>query len=306
VMSDYDAIIIGAGPAGLTAGLYLARARRRVALIEKESFGGPVINYDRIEDYPGFSQGVVGAQLVNEMVEQAANAGVELESNEVIEIENFSSCRSVSCIDGKTYTARVVILTGGAHPKDLRVPGETKFKGQGVFHCAYCDGGQVAGKVAAVCGGGDSALAGAIYLSTLAQEVYVIESSRRLSAITILQERAKENPKIKMLTDTRVTSIVGDDHVQGIEVIKSGGEKEVISADGVLVHIGVQANTEYLQSLLELDEDGRIPVNQRMETAVPYILAAGDIRAGAPNKIVAAAGDGAVAGITAEELLQQI
>lgn len=305
-MSDIDAIIIGGGPAGLTAGLYLARARRRVVLIEKENFGGPSINYETIEDYPGFSQGVAGSQLVSEMLAQATSAGVEVESNEVVEIENFSSCRSVSCRDGRTYTAPVVILTGGTHPKELNVPGEEKFKGQGVFHCAYCDGSQVAGKVAAVCGGGDAALTGAIYLSNLANEVYVIESSPKLSAIAILQERARQNPKIKILTGAKVTSIVGDDLVQGIEVIKSEGEKTVIPVDGVLVHIGVEANTEYLQSLLELNENGRIPVNQRMETAVPYLLAAGDIRAGAPNKIVVAAGDGAIAAITAEELLQQL
>jgi thioredoxin reductase (NADPH) len=305
-MSDWDAIIIGGGPAGLTAGLYLARARRRVVLIEKESFGGPVINYEKIENYPGFSQGIGGSQLVTEMVEQATNAGLQLESNEVVEVENFSSCRSVGCRDGKNYTAPIVIIAGGAIPKNLNVPGEEKLKGKGVFHCAFCDGGQFADKVVAVCGGGDAGIGGAIYLTQLCKQVSVIEFMPKLNASAILQERAVANPKIQIMTDTQVASIVGDDHVQGIEIVRSGGGKEVIPVDGVLVHVGVQANTDYLQTLLALDEEGRIKVNHCMETEVPYILAVGDIRSGSPNQIVIAAGDGAVAGITAEKLLQQL
>jgi thioredoxin reductase (NADPH) len=305
-MSDWDAIIIGGGPAGLTAGLYLARARRRVVLIEKESFGGPVINYERIENYPGFSQGVGGSELVTAMVEQATNAGLQIESNEVVEVENFSSCRSVACSDGTNYTAPIVIIAGGAKPKDLNVPGEEKLKGKGVFHCAYCDGGQFADKVVAVCGGGDAGITGAMYLTNLCKQVHVIEFMPKLNASAVLQERAMANPKIQIMTDTKVVSIVGDDHVQGIEMIKSGGSKEVLPVDGVLVHVGVKANSDYLQSLLTLDKEGRIQVNPCMETEVPYILAAGDIRSGSPNQVVIAAGDGAVAGITAEKLLQQL
>jgi thioredoxin reductase (NADPH) len=305
-MSDYDAIIIGGGPAGLTAGLYLARARRRVVLIERESFGGPVINYEKIENYPGFSQGIAGSQLVTEMVEQAVNAGLQLECNEVVEVENFSSCRSVSCRDGRNDTAPIVIIAGGAHPKNLNVPGEEKLKGKGVFHCAFCDGGQFAGKVVAVCGGGDSGISGAIYLTQLCNKVSVIEFMPKLNASAILQERAETNPKIHILTGTQVASIVGDDHVQGIEIIRPGSDKEVIPVDGVLVHVGVKANTDYLKDLLPLDDEGRIKVNPFMETEVPYILAAGDIRSGSANQIVTAAGDGAVAGITAEKLLQRL
>jgi thioredoxin reductase (NADPH) len=305
-MSDFDAIIIGGGPAGLTAGLYLARARRRVVLLEKEIYGGPVINYERIENYPGFSEGVSGSDLVTQMVEQAANAGVQLESNEVVEIENFSSCRSVSCSDGTTYTAPIVIIAGGARPKDLNVPGEAKLKGKGVFHCAYCDGGEFVDKVVAVCGGGDAGITAAIYLSRLCSKVFVIEFMPKLNASAVLQERAAANPKIEILTDTKVASIVGDSHVQGIEIIKSGNENVVLPVDGVLVHVGVKANTDYLSGLLSLDGQGRIKVNERMETEVPYILAAGDIRGGSPNQVVIAAGDGAVAGITAERLLQQL
>jgi len=305
-MSDYDAIIIGGGPAGLTAGLYLAQARRRVVLIEKEVFGGPVINYEKIENYPGFSQGITGAELVTEMVEQATNAGLQLEIGEVIEVENFSSVRSVSCSDGKNYTAPIVIIAGGAHPKDLNVPGEEKLKGKGVFHCAYCDGGQFADKVVAVCGGGDAGISGAIYLTNLCKQVVVIECMPKLNACTLLQERAEDNPKIQCMTDTQVSSIVGDDHVQGIEITRPGEDKEVIPVNGVLVHVGVQANTEYLKDLLPLDDEGRIKVNHCMETEVPYILAAGDIRSGSPMQIVIAAGDGAVAGITAEKQLQQL
>jgi thioredoxin reductase (NADPH) len=305
-MSDWDAIIIGGGPAGLTAGLYLARARRRVVLIEKESFGGPVINYERIENYPGFSQGVGGSELVSAMVEQATNAGLEIESNEVVEVENFSSCRSVACSDGTNHTAPIVIIAGGAKPKDMNVPGEEKLKGKGVFHCAYCDGGQFADKVVAVCGGGDAGITAAIYLTNLCKQVHVIEFMPKLNASAILQERATANPKIQIMTDTKVASIVGDEHVQGIEIVRAGGAKEVVPVDGVLVHVGVKANSDYLQNLLDLDKEGRIKVNHCMETEVPYILAAGDIRSGSPNQVVIAAGDGAVAGIMADKLLQQL
>jgi thioredoxin reductase (NADPH) len=305
-MSDYDAIIIGGGPAGLTAGLYLARARRNVLLLEKETFGGPVINYESIENYPGFSNGVSGCDLVTQMVEQATNAGLQLETNEVVEIENFSSCRSVSCTDGTTYTAPIVIIAGGAHPKNLNVPNEERLKGKGIFHCAYCDGGQFTDKVVAVCGGGDAGITAAIYLSRLCSKVYVIEFMPKLNASAVLQERASANPKLEILTDTKVASIVGETTVQGIEIIKSGNEKVVVPVDGVLVHVGVQANTDYLKGLVELDAQGRIKVNERMETNVPYILAAGDIRGGSPNQVVIAAGDGAIAGITAERLLQQL
>jgi thioredoxin reductase (NADPH) len=240
------------------------------------------------------------------MVEQATNAGLQLECNEVIEVENFSSCRSVGCRDGANYTASILIISGGAHPKVLNVPGEEKLKGKGVFHCAFCDGGQFAGKVVAVCGGGDSGISGAIYLTQLCKKVFVSEFLPKLNACAILQERAVANPKIQIMTGTQVASIVGDDHVQGIEIIRSGGGKEVIPVDGVLVHVGVQANTEYLKDLLPLDEEGRIKVNHCMETDVPYILAAGDIRSGSANQVVTAAGDGAVAGITAEKLLQRL
>ena len=135
-MSDWDAIIIGGGPAGLTAGLYLARARRRVVLIEKESFGGPVINYERIENYPGFSEGVGGSELVTAMVEQATNAGLQIESNEVVEVENFSSCRSVACSDGTNFTAPIVIIAGGAKPKRPERTGRGKAEGQ--RHLSLC------------------------------------------------------------------------------------------------------------------------------------------------------------------------
>jgi thioredoxin reductase (NADPH) len=275
-------------------------------LLDKETFGGPVINYERIENYPGFSQGISGSDLVNQMAEQAANAGLQLESNEVVEIENFSSCRSVVCSDGTPYTAPFVIIAGGARPKDLNVPGEEKLKGKGVFHCAYCDGGQFTDKVVAVCGGGDAGITAAIYLSRLCSKVFVLEFMPKLNASAVLQERANANPKIEIMTDTKVASIVGENNVQGIEIIKSGNEKVVLPVDGVLVHVGVKANTDYLSNLLPLDEQGRIKVNPCMETEVPYILAAGDIRGGSPNQVVIAAGDGAVAGITAERLLQKL
>ena len=154
-MFDYDAIIIGGGPAGLTAGLYLSRAKRRTVLLEKDMFGGPIKDVEWIENYPGFADGVAGARLSSEMVNQSTKYGLKFEQTEVVGIELFSSCRCVRCTNGAGYTTSVVIIAGGARHRKLGVPGEEKLQGKGILSCAFCDGGQFAERVVAVCGGGD-------------------------------------------------------------------------------------------------------------------------------------------------------
>jgi thioredoxin reductase (NADPH) len=305
-MFDWDVVIIGGGPAGLTAGLYLSRGKRSTILLEKEIFGGPIMNYESVENYPGFSDGVPGAQLGSEMVKQATKYGLKLEQAEVEGIELFSNGRYVRCASGTGYMTTVVIIAGGSHHKKLGAPGEEKLQRQGVFNCAFCDGGKYADGIVAVCGGGDSGITEALYLTRIASKVIVLEAMPALTASAVLQERASANPKLEIRCGTKVKAIIGDSQVEGIELINEGGQGENIKVDGVLVQVGQEPNTGYLKDIVTLDSGGRIIVNERMETEVPCILAAGDIRSGSPNQIITAAGDGATAAISAERLLQKL
>jgi len=304
---DYDAIIIGGGPAGLTAGLYLGRAKCRTLLLEKESFGGQIKNVELIENYPGFADGVSGAHLSSEMVTQATRYGLQLKASDVTGIELFSSCKWVNCSDGGGYTTAVVIISGGARRKKLGVPGEDEFQGKGVFKCAFCDGGQFVDRMVVVCGGGDAGVTEALYMTKLATMVILVEAQPTLNASAILQERALANPKLEIRCGVTVGSILGNSQVEAVELLEvASGQRETLKVDGVLVYIGLEPNTGYLEGIVPLDSQGQIVVNDRMETEVPYILAAGDIRSGSPMQVATAVGDGATAAISAERLLQQL
>ncbi|MFC2020728.1 NAD(P)/FAD-dependent oxidoreductase [Chloroflexota bacterium] len=306
-MADYDAVVIGGGPAGLTAGLYLSRAKWRTILLEKENFGGSPQNVDWIENYPGYAEGISGPRLSSEMVTQATKYGLQLEEAEVTGIELFSSSRWVACADGKGYTTGVVIIAGGCRPRKLGVPGEELLEGRGVFTCALCDGGQFDGGVVAVCGGGDAAVIEALYMTKIASKVILlVEAEHRLRATAILLDRAKDNPKLEIRREIKIEDITGSDRVEAIELLDmKSGQKETLKVDGVLVHIGMESNTNYLDGIVPLDSQGQIVTNDRMETEVPYLLACGDIRNGSPRQIATAVGDGATAAISAIRILQE-
>jgi thioredoxin reductase (NADPH) len=304
-LPDFDAIIIGGGPAGLTAGLYLCRGGWRTLLIEKEAVGGYIMNIDLIENYPGFPDGVVGSQLGMEMKKQAQKYGLKTERNEVIMVQLTTGDKMVSCGNGMVYTTPAVVIAGGSVPKKLGVPGENKLSGSGVFYCAFCDGGQYRDLGVVVVGGGDSGASGALYLAKIASKVTVIEAMPELTATAVLRDRIKENPKIEVRCGVKVNAILGEDRVESVE-IEEKGKKSQLKVDGVLVHVGLDPITDYLEGVVPLDKQGRVVVNERMETEVPGIFAAGDIRADSPGQVAAAVGDGATAAISAQQYLQKL
>jgi len=303
-MFDWDAVIVGGGPAGLTAGLYLARAKRRVLLLDKDTPGGYIRNVATIENYPGFAAGIGGARLAAEMVSQAGKYGLRMEAAEVTGLEVFSGTRWVGCARGEGYTTNIVIFAGGSKNKKLGVPGEAELAGKGVFECAFCDGGHYAGKVVAVCGGGDAGVTEALYMAKIAAKVILIEAMPALTATAVLCDRLAADAKIEVRCGMSVAAITGSDKVEAIELAGAAGKTETLKVDGVLVHVGLEPMTDYLEGVVPLGEQGQIIVNARMETEVPGVLAAGDIRNGSPRQVVTAVGDGAIAAVTAQRLLQ--
>ena len=304
-MFDWDVVIIGGGPAGLTAGLYLSRGNRRTLLLDMDSYGGYIRNIELLENYPGFAGGVAGAQLASEMVKQAEKYGLQMEIAEVTGIELFADTRWVGCSRGQGYTTNVVIIAGGSRHKKLGVPGEAEFEGKGVFSCAFCDGSQYADRVVAVCGGGDSGVTEALYMSKIASKIILLEALPALTATAVLRERAAMEPKIEIHAGMQVEAVTGSDKVEAIECLDTvGGKKETIAVDGVLVQIGLHPNTGYLEGIVSLDEQGFVVVNENMRTEVPGVFAAGDIRSDSPRQVVTAVGDGAVAAIAAQRFLQ--
>jgi len=306
-VSFYDVIIIGGGPAGLTAGLYLGQANYRTLLLDKEGSGGYIKNVEFIENYPGFSEGISGPSLASAMAQQATKYGLEIKLAEVNAIDLYTSTQCVNCVDDEGYTASVIIIAGGCRQKKLGVPGEDHLEGKGVFSCALCDGGQFTNKVVAVCGGGNSGMTEALYMVKLASKVYILEAMPKLNANALLQERAKANPKMDIRCGTTINSMAGNSRLEALECVEIASGKEYsLPVDGVLVDIGVTPNTGYLEGIVPLDSGGQIIVNQNMETETPYVLAAGDIRSGSIRQITVAVGDGAVAAVTAQKILQEM
>ena len=305
-MPDFDVVIIGGGPAGLSAGLYLSRGKYRALVIDKESFGGQITKVEWIENYPGFSRGVAGLQLASEMLTQAVGFGLDVEMGEVTGIELYSQSKCLQLTGGRSLTAKAIIIASGCRRTKLGVPGENEFEGRGVFGCALCDGDQFSGKKVVVCGGGDTGLTEAIYLTKLASSIVLVEAAAALTASPILQERARNNSKLEVRCGTRVTSILGDVHVKAIELEYLPTKKrETLPVDGVLVDIGMEPNTGFLKTVIPLDAHGRVRVNEKMETGVPYIYAIGDVRSGSPGQVVTGVSDGAVAAMSIQKLLQQ-
>ncbi len=298
---DYEVIIIGGGPAGLSAAAELARAKRRVLLIERESFGGQVGNLEWIENYPTPGESIEGPRLANSLVEAASGAKMEL--NGVIEIESYSGCRSVTCADGKAYTAPVVIVSSGLRSRPLGIPGEVEYQGKGMIHCAFCDGGLYTNKALAVCGGGDAGIREALYLAKFASIVHVIEVQKTLSAAPELRTLAHANTKLDIRLGHKPVAIAGGDFVTGIQVEVSGGDRETLNVDGVLIHAGFIPESGYLEGVVALTGSAFVETDAEGETDSQGIVAAGDIRAHSPRTVASAVRDGKSAAATALRFL---
>ena len=303
---DYDLVIIGGGPAGLTAGLYAARARLNVILIEKIVPGGQVLTTDWIENYPGFPEGISGPDLIQKMTEQVKKFDLNIESNEVISLDLSEPVKKIKLSD-RTITSHTIIIATGASPKKLGIPGEDIFFGRGLSTCATCDAPFFKDKMVAAVGGGDTAVQESIFLTKFVKKVYLIHRRDQLRATKILQERAFANDKIEFIWDSVLTSIDGLANVEKITVknVKTGDTKE-LSVDGCFIWTGILPNTNFLKDEVKVDDYGFIIVDSNMQSSVPGVFAAGDARSTGLRQIVTAAGDAASAVFSAEHYIETL
>ncbi|MCD6520312.1 MAG: thioredoxin-disulfide reductase [Anaerolineae bacterium] len=302
---ERDVVIIGAGPAGFTAGLYAARAELHPVILVGQAFGGQAATTSELENYPGFPEGIGGMELAERMANQATRFGAEIVYEEVTKVD-FQTYPFVLETYGATYKAKAVIICTGTSPRKLGVPGEEKFIGRGVSFCATCDGYFYKDKTVVVVGGGDSAIDEGLYLTRFADKVIVIHRRDKLRAGPILQKRAFANEKMSFVWDTVVDEVLGEDFVTGVKVhnVKTGKE-DVIPCDGVFVYVGLIPNTKLFEGQLELDENGYIITDKRQRTSIPGVYAAGDVQDPWFRQVVIAAGAGAAAAIDAERFLAE-
>ncbi|MEZ4601152.1 MAG: thioredoxin-disulfide reductase [Syntrophotaleaceae bacterium] len=301
----YDVIIIGGGPAGLTAGLYTSRAKLDTLLVERMIVGGQVMTTTKVENYPGFPGGIDGPELVARFQEHCQEFGLQVTSGEVQQLIDKGDYKSV-IVDGEEYRARAVIVTTGAEPRKLGIPGEKELAGRGVSYCATCDGAFFRDVPVAVIGGGDTAAEEAIFLSRFASKVYLVHRRDKLRATSVLQERVLANPKIEVVWNNVPEEVIGDK--RGVCELKIRNkltdEVSSLAVEGVFFAIGVIPKAHFLANVLKLNEEGYILTDTEGRTSLPGVFAAGDVRSKMLKQIATAVGDGAVAAIAVEKYLE--
>lgn len=303
---QYDVIIIGGGPAGLTAGIYACRSGWKTLLIERGAPGGQATTTEIIENYPGFPDGISGPELMSKFYSQAARFGCEFMTADVNSVSYQGSLKLIETSQG-TIEGKTLIIATGSMPKELGVEGEQKFRGRGVSYCATCDGFFFKGKKVAVVGGGDAAVKEAMYLANLAEEVTVIHRRDKFRAAKVLGDKAIENGKINIMWDTVVDEIVGSTKIEGIRIhnVKTQ-EVKTIAVDGVFMYVGTQPNTGFVNGNIEKNPQGYIITDEDLSTNIEGVYAVGDCRLKGSRQVATAVGDGALVMPALEDYLHSL
>jgi thioredoxin reductase (NADPH) len=306
---EYDVIIVGAGPAGMTAGMYAGRSMLKTVIIERGGSGGELLNTEAIEDYPGFEH-IEGWDLAQRFENHAKKFGAEFHQGVVLTVRRLEDATfEVETESGDVYRAPTVIITAGGTPIKLGVPGETEYAGKGVSYCAICDGAFFKGHIIAVVGGGDAAAEESDFLTRYAEKVYLIHRRDELRASKILQKRLFENPKIEVIWDTLVERVEADEQgfVNNLKLrnVKTGAESN-LAATAMFVFIGFRPNTGIIEGHVDHDEMGYLLTDTNMETSIDGLFAAGDVRSQLTRQVTTAAGDGTTAAIAAEKYLASL
>jgi thioredoxin reductase (NADPH) len=306
--AHYDIIIAGGGPAGLTAGLYASRARLKTLLLEKAALGGQIIKSDQIENYPCFEKGISGFELMQNLEKQAKGFGLQTEIGSVQSLATSAEGHQKTITGGRReYHCKALIIATGSEPNTLNIEGEEKLTGRGVSYCATCDGAFFRNKEVAVVGGGDAAVEEALFLARLVKKVHIIHRRDQLRAIKILQERAFAHENITFVWDSVVKQIVGDQSVEFLLVKNVRNNNEIkLNVEAVFIYVGLHPNTEWLKGTLPLTDQGFIDTNDRMETALPGVFAAGDVRNKLLRQVATAVGDGSTAAFAAEKYIDSL
>ena len=302
---QYDMVIVGGGPAGLTAAIYAMRAAMKTVLVEKALPGGQVTMSDEVENYPGF-ENISGAELSMKFAQHAQSYGLEIISQEAVAVEPGLEYHTVRLADGQVLTAHTIVLATGGSPRKLQVPGEDEFYGKGVSYCAVCDGFFFKNRTVVVVGGGDSAAEESLYLSKLAKKVYLIHRRDALRASMILQERVRADCNIDILWNTIVTEIKADQNgVNGVDLQDTqSGEQRALATDGAFVFIGFIPNNELVPAGTRMNADGFVMTDDHCETNTPGIYAVGDLREKYARQIVLSAADGCLAALSAAHYVE--
>jgi len=303
--TKYDIIIIGAGPAGYTAGIYCSRARHNTLLISGILPGGQLMNTTDVENYPGFDQGIMGPDLMLTMRKQTERMGTEIIDDEVVSVDFKNNPLKVSTASN-TFEANSVIVCTGANPRKIGLDGEQTFAGKGVSYCATCDGAFFKNQEIIVVGGGDSAMEEAIFLTKFASTVHIVHRRDEFRASKIMQERVLSNEKIKVHFNCTVEDIQGDQKFQKV-ILKNvkNNEKITLEAGGLFVAIGHEPNSKILENQVELDENGYVVLKNNTETSIPGVFCAGDVHDHRYRQAVTAAGFGCMAAIDADKYLAE-
>ncbi len=305
----YDVVVVGGGPAGLTTAIYASRDGMKVLVLERETTGGLAATTERIENYPGFPEGINGMELMERFRQQAERFGTQ-----IVEFEEVSGIKpvrqgliEVHTDDGQVFEGKTVVIATGSRPKKLGIPGEDEFYGRGVSYCATCDGPLFKGKDVIIIGAGNSGLQEGLPVLEYANKVTFIEFLPYSRAEQILQDRVKAHEKSSMVFNTKVTEIKGEQTVKGVVAIdRETGEEKWYPADGVFIYVGYSPYTQFVSELLELNKWGYIVSDAHMRTAIPGLYAIGDVRADNPAQLSVSVGDGTKAALDIREYIQKL